>query len=395
MNIRRGLIWPLLLLIALPLVAAWFVYPQTHLPPGFGIFPPVFVQAPPGFNRGVLIVVALAEIALSLLLLFPQWFGFKKSPPAPLPTPAALPIWFWIGAVLTGFFWWLMWARVTPSGDLVYYAFTPLWWGLILMLDGIVYRRSGGYSLLASRTKTFVISVVVSVVGWFFFEYFNYFALGNWYYPNSTMPALSHTQIVIIFLVAYTTVWPAVFEWYTLLNTFPKFVARYTQGPKVTLPGGLLLWGGLALILALVIFPYPFFWALWVGTLAVFTGTLIRLGLPTPFSDMEKGNWSPAILMGLSSMFNGFFWELWNWGSTHPNPSPVTNPNYWMYDVPYVDVIHIYSEMPLLGYFGYLPFGLLVWVMFIWAGRVFGFDTDLLKGRQGSVRGRATQRRAK
>lgn len=393
MNIRRGLIWPLLLLIALPLAAAWFVYPQTHLPPGFGIFPPVFVQAPPGFSLIVFIVVALAEIALGLLLLFPRWFGFKKSAPAPLPAPVKLPIWFWIGAALTGFFWWLMWARVTPFGDLVYYAFTPLWWGFILMLDGIVYRRSSGYSLLASRTKLFLISIVVSVVGWFFFEYFNYFAIGNWYYPNSTMPALSHIRIVIIFLVAYTTVWPAVFEWYTLLNTFPKLVARYTQGPKISLPGGLLLWGGLVLILALVVFPYPFFWALWVGTLAVFTGTLIRLGLPTPFSDMKKGNWGPAILMGLSSMFNGFFWELWNWGSTHPNPSPVTNPNYWMYDVPYVDVIHIFSEMPLLGYFGYLPFGLLVWVMFIWAGQVFGFNTDLLP--HSSARGRSRARKAK
>ncbi|MEO6117670.1 MAG: hypothetical protein ABIP37_01200 [Methylotenera sp.] len=37
------------------------------------------------------------------------------------------------------------------------------------------------------------------------------------------------------------------------------------------------------------------------------------------------------------------------------------------------------STMPLLGYFGYLPFGILAWVIFIWAGKVFGFDTDLLQ----------------
>ena len=47
MHVQRGLIWPLLLLIALPLAVSWFVYPQTHLPPGFGVFPPVFVPAPP------------------------------------------------------------------------------------------------------------------------------------------------------------------------------------------------------------------------------------------------------------------------------------------------------------------------------------------------------------
>ncbi|MDG6772846.1 hypothetical protein QCB45_00705 [Thiomicrorhabdus sp. ZW0627] len=47
--------------------------------------------------------------------------------------------------------------------------------------------------------------------------------------------------------------------------------------------------------------------------------------------------------------------------------------------MPYVNVIHIFSEMPLEGYFGYLAFGLLVWLMFIWAGKVFGFETYLLK----------------
>ncbi|MFZ5465749.1 MAG: mechanosensitive ion channel protein MscS, partial [Pseudomonadota bacterium] len=306
-------------------------------------------------------------------------FGFKGAAPAPQPTPARLPFWFWIGTVMTGFFWWLMWARVTLFGELVYYAFTPLWWGFILTLDGIVYRRSGGYSLLASRPATFLISVAVSVVGWFFFEYFDYFALGNWYYPNSTLTELIHTTVVILFLVAYTTVWPAIFEWYTLLNTFPKFVARYANGPRLDLPGNLLTWGGLALVTGMVFFPYPLFWAMWVGVLAVFAGVLIRLGIPTPFSAMAQGNWSPMVLMALSALFNGFFWEVWNWGSAHPE-LPVTNPNYWVYDVPYVNVIHIFAEMPLLGYFGYLPFGLLAWVMFIWAGRVFNFDTALLKG---------------
>ena len=54
-----------------------------------------------------------------------------------------------------------------------------------------------------------------------------------------------------------------------------------------------------------------------------------------------------------------------------------TNPNYWDYNIPYVDVIHIFSDMPLLGYWGYIPFGVLVWQTFIWAGSVFNFDTDL------------------
>ena len=48
------------------------------------------------------------------------------------------------------------------------------------------------------------------------------------------------------------------------------------------------------------------------------------------------------------------------------------------YNIPYVDVIHIFSEMPLLGYFGYIPFGVLVWQVFIWSGKMFNFNTEIL-----------------
>ncbi|WP_031437315.1 hypothetical protein [Methylobacter tundripaludum] len=380
-----GLVWPIVLSVVLPLVAAWFAYPETHLPPGFGVFPPLLVAEAPGFNLIIFVALALVEAAVVLFLLFPQWFGFTLPTPSPKPAAAAFPVWFWFGAALTLFFWWLMWTRVTPFGDLVYYAFTPLWWGFILTLDGLVYRRSGGYSLLAARPKTLFISAAVSIVGWFYFEYFDYFALGNWYYPNTAdgvMP-LSHATVVLLFLTAYTTVWPAIFEWYTLLNTFPGLVGRYSNGPKIALPGGFLLWGGFFLILILVFFPYPLFWVLWIGTLAIFSGQLLRKGVWNPFTAMAEGNWSPALLVALSSLCNGFLWELWNWGSNANPAFPATNPNYWIYDIPYVNVIHIFSEMPLLGYMGYMPFGILVWVVFIWLGALFGFDTALLKDDQG------------
>lgn len=372
----HGLVWPIVLSIVLPLVAAWFAYPETHLPPGFAIFPPLFVEAPPGFDLVIFIGLALVEAVIVLFLLFPQWFGFTIPSPAPKSTPVQFPAWFWIGAALTLFFWWLMWARVTPFGDLVYFAFTPLWWGFILTLDGLVYHRSGGYSLLAARPKTLLISAAVSLVGWFYFEYFDYFALGNWYYPNSTMPELSHAIVVLLYLTAYTTVWPVIFEWYTLLNTFPGLASRYSKGPKIALPGGLLFGGGFILIFGVVFFPYPLFWVMWIGPLAIFSGHLIRKGIWNPFTPMAEGNWGPALLMALSGMFNGFFWELWNWGSAHP-AQPVTNPNYWVYDIPYVNVIHIFAEMPLLGYMGYMPFGILAWAIFIWLGALFGFDTNL------------------
>jgi hypothetical protein len=376
---RWSLIWPVLATIVVPLIAAWFAYPDTHLPPGFGVFPPELVQENPKFWLPYFAAMALVCAVIALFLLFPTLFGFQKVevPPAPKPT-TKLPIWFWIGTVFWAFFLWLMWARTTIFGDLVYYAFSPMWWGFILMLDGWVYRRNNGRSLMSSNPTTFWISALVSVFGWLYFEYYDYFVLSNWYYPNGhDMPNLTHATIVVLFLIAYSTVWPVIFEWYNLLQTFPKLVARYSQGPKLSLPGGLLIVAGLALVGLMVFLPLPLFWVVWIGPMIVIVGQLIRLNIWTPFTAMAQGNWSPFVVIALASLCNGFLWEFWNYLSSNPDAVPRTNPNYWIYNVPYVNVIHIHSEMPLLGYFGYLPFGVLVWVVFIWAGKVCGFNSDI------------------
>jgi hypothetical protein len=49
----------------------------------------------------------------------------------------------------------------------------------------------------------------------------------------------------------------------------------------------------------------------------------------------------------LSALVCGFFWEMWNYGSLVK----------WVYGIPFVDRFHLF-EMPVLGYSGYLPFGL-------------------------------------
>ena len=382
MRLKHALLWPFLACLLLPLLAAWFAYPVEHLPPQFGVFPPVQVPGMPGFNLIVFGLILLLGILVAVLFWLPAWFGFKPMPIPPSPALVRLPFWFWIGALLTLFFWWLMWARITIFGDLVYYAFTPMWLGFILVLDAWTYRRSGGKSLLASRPGLFLISSLVSVVGWCFFEYFDYFVLSNWYYPNGHMLALSHAVIVILYLIAYATVWPAVLEWYTLLKTFPALSVRYSNGPRLPLSGNIMVLGGLILIVVTVFYPYPLFWAMWVAPLIVLAGQLLRKNIWTPFTALAEGNWSPLLLIALASLCNGFFWEMWNHGSENINPISAhvptfaTNPNYWIYDIPYVNVIHLFSEMPLLGYLGYLPFGMLVWVFFIWAGKLLGFNTD-------------------
>jgi hypothetical protein len=64
------------------------------------------------------------------------------------------------------------------------------------------------------------------------------------------------------------------------------------------------------------------------------------------FAPLARGDGRPVLLPALAALVCGFFWELWNWGSAAQ----------WHYSVPYVQGLSIF-EMPLLGYAGYLPFG--------------------------------------
>jgi hypothetical protein len=62
---------------------------------------------------------------------------------------------------------------------------------------------------------------------------------------------------------------------------------------------------------------------------------------------MCAGHWSIAVSSALAALFCGGFWEMWNYFSLAK----------WEYSIPFVHRFLIF-EMPLLGYAGYLPFGL-------------------------------------
>jgi hypothetical protein len=98
----------------------------------------------------------------------------------------------------------------------------------------------------------------------------------------------------------------------------------------------------------------------------------------TPFTPIsEKGDWSFVVLIALATLLNGFFWEFWNFGSGWFNNYAATNPNYWKYAVPYLDKYHFFSEMPILGYFGYLFFGNVCWMLWVTIGYLMDFDATM------------------
>lgn len=69
--------------------------------------------------------------------------------------------------------------------------------------------------------------------------------------------------------------------------------------------------------------------------------------MPTLLSPLVKGNWSPLVLSALAALVCGGFWEMWNaYSLVH-----------WEYSIPYVHAFPM-GAMPILGYAGYLPFGM-------------------------------------
>ncbi len=94
-------------------------------------------------------------------------------------------------------------------------------------------------------------------------------------------------------------------------------------------------------------FPDVLFPLLWVAPLILLVAFQTLLNGPSFFPEVESGDWHRIYRLALASLICGFFWEMWNLHSLAK----------WIYSIPYVDRFHLF-EMPILGYAGYLPFGL-------------------------------------
>ncbi|MDA8108299.1 MAG: hypothetical protein M0015_06665, partial [Betaproteobacteria bacterium] len=145
----------------------------------------------------------------------------------------------------------------------------------------------------------------------------------------------------------FSTVLPAVASTWAWLAQSPRLDALAL--PPLRAPRA-LAWlaaaGGVAALAPLGLRPQALFPFLWVGPLLVLGG-LQQLALgETLLAPLARGDWRPLLQPALAALVCGFFWEMWNYGS-----SPK-----WHYSLPYVESFRVF-EMPLLGYAGYLPFG--------------------------------------
>jgi len=260
------------------------------------------------------------------------------------PRRAWFPWWGWCGVLLVAAGWTLAWRGDLVAPELRRHVFTPLWLGVILAMNALVWRQTSR-SLMTQHTAFFLALFPASAAFWWLFEHLNRFT-GNWQYVG--VVASGDWDYFLQATLPFSTVLPAVAStWHWL-----RLSARLdVQGlPPIAGPVA-LAWAALALgavaLAGIAVWPEALFPMLWLAPLALLAGLQRLLAGESFFAPLARGDWRPLLQPALAALVCGVLWELWNWGSLAK----------WTYSVPYVQRFHLF-EMPLLGYAGYLPFGL-------------------------------------
>jgi hypothetical protein len=258
----------------------------------------------------------------------------------------------WVGLILVAVCWPLNW---TLPGVRTAYLFFPLWFGYILVVDALIWRRAGN-SLWSRSRKNFVLLFVVSAPVWWLFELIN-LRTGNWEYLGR--PVFSPLQFNLLSTLSFSTVMPAVFETAGLVRSF-GWMERSVSGPRIpatrTVFIGLFAIG-LAMLMSMLAWPKIFYPFTWTALVFIFEPINYWTGRPYFLKELREGDWRTVISLSLGVLVCGFFWEMWNYYS-FPK---------WVYHIPGLGFWRIF-EMPLLGYGGYVPFALELYALknFLW-----------------------------
>jgi len=258
----------------------------------------------------------------------------------------------WLGLFLLAVCWPLNW---TLPGVRTAYLFFPLWLGYILAVDALVGWR-GGVSLWTRTRRGFALLFVLSVPGWWLFEFLND-RTGNWQYLGAG--SFTPLEYNLLCTLSFSTVMPAVFETAELVRTF-NWVKSLRPGAKISDTKQIqfcFFLAGLLMLALTLLWPEFFYPCVWISLVFILEPLNRWLRRPHFLEWLACGDWRPIISLSLGALICGLFWEMWNFWSWPK----------WIYHAPGANFLHVF-EMPLLGYGGYIPFALELFALknFLW-----------------------------
>jgi len=298
------------------------------------------------FSRAVFTAYTLFILAVVFPLIITSMARIHKIKIRPS-IPHTFPWWGWLGIITGAVSWILAWTRFPWFAPYQATTFTPLWFSFILVINALCHRRTG-HCMMIDRTRFFLVLFPLSAAFWWFFEYLNRF-VQNWSY---TGVHYSSWEYFCYASLSFSTVLPAVLgtrEWMAGASRIRQGVAdlRHLRFPYPRMLAGAALLISGASLAGIGVWPNYLFSLLWVSPLIVILSLQALTGEYTILSGITNGDWIPIITSAAAALFCGGFWEMWNFYSLAR----------WEYSVPFVHGFQIF-EMPILGYAGYLPFGL-------------------------------------
>lgn len=239
---------------------------------------------------------------------------------------------------------------------------TPIaWTGYILILDSLIGKRRR-HSWLSANRGEFVFLAIVSVPLWVVFEGYN-LLIENWHYIN-----LPENLVVRYFgyAWAFATISPGVFLTAEVIGTLRGTSPRAVDGHLPTRDyrsqpiDHMLVAAGAAMLIWPIVWPSPYLAApVFLGFVFLLDPLNARAGDESLLRDMRQGNYSRLTNLLLAGFICGGLWEFWNFWARAK----------WIYTVPIFGDIKIF-EMPVLGYFGFPPFALECFAMYVFVRRL-------------------------
>lgn len=250
--------------------------------------------------------------------------------------------WGYIGIILMLFGEILIFYLIEPISTYTFFLF--LWVGYILFIDALVFHRTK--KSLLTTPRQFWLLFVLSSIFWWFYELLNIF-VENWRYEGVGQPEW------LMFTLAFSTVLPAILETSDLLSSF-SFFNKFKFRMKITTRkiSFFILLGLSCLILPFILplYTYPL---VWVSMFLLLDPINYLNKRKSILAEFRIGKPKLFFTLMLGTLICGFLWEFWNYWA----------PAKWYYDVPFVGAWKIF-EMPVLGFLGYLPFGLSLFALY-------------------------------
>jgi hypothetical protein len=278
-------------------------------------------------------------------------------------TSAGLPVYGYLGLAIM----FASEALLFGSNQFVGRWFTPIvWTGYILFVDALV-RKLKRRSLLTTERLELVVIVVVSIAGWWLFEFYNAPRFWNsdlelWWHYHNLEPNLMLRRAGYDW--AFATIFPLLFITAELFRVtiFKSLTGRKIKILKPIL-GLLIVLGALGAIVP-AIYPSPWFAPIiWLAFILLLDPINAMRGWPSITGDLARGDWRCLWSLLGSGLVCGILWEFFNYWAISK----------WTYTVPYFGNVKIF-EMPVLGFLGFPPFAIECWAMYI-------FCRSLLSGK--------------